>query len=281
MIITKKYILSTLFLSVLLNYQGLMGDNTIVMQLRNAPEEMRLEVEKLFEKQRDTKKFTSSLKQKTPSDFNKTLVKSSIRSILKPTLSGFVCIYGGYTDTSDPDGMITFPLRHPGENVLVVVTPSINLVHFEDNTILYSTFNRKAKCYLFTKKTFQETVPTNSAAAPATTAEPTAAQTEPAPTRKERTYWQVVEKPVKVGERIDPTSIIILTNTNNIAILPGNYLASKSVQCVLPNAFYVIGNEHNNEDTLNILNIKGFFERIATEKKVAKDNVEQRRMTNL
>lgn len=262
MIVTKKQILSIFFAFVGIG-RCLHTDTTLVVQLKHAPAEIRKEVEALFQKQQDVTKFGNDLEQTSPGKFNETMIKSTIRKYLQPKLSGFTFLYGGYTDISDPDGLVSFPLRHSGDELTVAISPSVELVKLAGNTIAYTTFKNKTKRYLFTKKVTKE-------------------KKEDSDEEIETHYWEVKEEPIQKEERIDASkTLVILTDSSNIAILPGNYLSTKSAQYILPYAFLVIGDTNNEKILLKGLNFKSFFERIETEEKTTDNNIKQRRIKNL
>ncbi len=291
MSISKKQFLSSLFIMILFGSNILVADNTLVLQLTHAPAEIRQAVEKEFEAKRDPAIFGTSIDNKTTAEFNETLIKNNIRSLLKPKLSGFTCIYGGYTDFSDHHGIVKFPLRHAGDKVYVAITESIEPSRFEGNTISNCVFKAETKRYLFTKKAYQNKKPGTAAtpppasttpATPAPAGTPPAAPTPDQPAQKDQdiTYWEITEAPVQAGDVIDRDTIVILTNINNIAVRQEPFLATKTVQFVLPFAFYVIGNTNNEECILRGLDYKNFFERIGTEEKTT-NNIKQQRITNL
>lgn len=249
--ITKKYTSTIIFIVNIVLLPKIIADNTITLQLQHAPADIIQQVEKTLSEQRNGDIFEQDLKQKTPKQFNQKLLKSEIRALLKPVLSNYAATYGGYIDISDKNGLISFPLRHQGDKVSVALTQSFEPILFEGNTISHIIFNQDTKMYLFEKKTG----------------------------KKEQVYWEVTEQPIEKGKKNAPTTIVILTNINNIAIIPGSYLTTKTVQFVLPNAFFVVGNTNNEKDLLNSLELRTIFERVSVDKKIT-NTIEQRRITN-
>ena len=253
MIITKKYILSILFITMLIGNDALFGgNNTMIIQFKHAPESILNDVKQTFEKEQKKAESTND----------------ALHEALKPNLGGFTCLYGGYRSTTNKHGLISFPLRHPKDSVPVVITPAVNLVRFKGNTIETFKGGTEAKRYLFIKKTVVTKDDTAANAQPPTTPPPPGEQQ---PGTKETHHWEVTEQPVKAGETIDETSIIIVTNTNNIAVMPGKYMTGKTEQLVLPFVIYVIGNTDNDKNTLKLLDTEGFFELILIDEKSTGD----------
>src|SRR3990172_10065013 len=143
------FCLSTGSLSVLY------ADNMIVMYLQHAPEEIRQKVEEEYYQKRDVEKF-AQFDDKTPAEISQKFLKNGIRKYLTPSLSGFVVLYGGYVDISNPDGLVAFPLRHPDPKLLVAITPEIKLIKVKKNTFSHAEYivhdKNPTKLYLFEKK---------------------------------------------------------------------------------------------------------------------------------
>ncbi len=260
MIITKKFLLTTIFIMKLIEYGSLCADNDLVLQLKHAPLEVRQAAQQAYEKE-----ITQTNDNKTPSsNTTQNISQTTIQSFLKPSLSGFSFIYGGYVSSSSHHGLVTFPLRGPdSNNIYVAITANIEVKKFNGNTIENCCFKEKAKYYLFTKKVDQaKKSDTDSKVDPATQP-PSTVKTED----KDVVYWEITEVPANIGDVIARNTIIILTNINNIVVDLKSDLATKTVQCILPFAFLVVGDIDKEECSLRALDYKAFFEQIKTEKK--------------
>ncbi len=160
-------------------------------------------------------------------------------------LSGFACIYAGYMDMSDPDGLVSFPLRHTSPKIYVAITPRIELVNVKENTFSHRKFvpGQPAIIYKFERKT----------------------------DTKNNLYWDVTTEKIPADLTINPLAIVIITNPNNIYISTGNFLCTDSGQMVLP-PFYVVGRNNNEAANSNFSSIQRFFEPISKEQQKINDN---------
>jgi hypothetical protein len=169
-------------------------------------------------------------------------------------LSGFACIYGGYMDISDIDGLVSFPLRHASPKIYVVLTPRIELVNVKENTFSHRKFvpGNKALIYSFERKT----------------------------DTKNNLYWHVTIENIPADLTINPLALVILTNPYNIYINQGDYLCTDESQMVLP-PFYVVGCNDNEEALFSMLSIRRFFEPISKEWKKVTDYATQQIVQNI
>src|SRR5438477_11328684 len=65
------------------------------------------------------------------------LAKYTAKGILKTSLvEGFLGTYGGYIAASDYNGELSFPRKHLGNTMTVIITPQIIPIPLFENTIL-------------------------------------------------------------------------------------------------------------------------------------------------
>jgi hypothetical protein len=168
-------------------------------------------------------------------------------------LSGFACIYGGYLDWSDKDGLISFPLRHATPKVYVVVTPRIELVNIKENTFSHRKFvpGQPAIIYVCERKT----------------------------DAKNNLYWHVTTEKIPTSLIINPLALVIISQPNNIFINQGDFICTDGGQMVLP-PFYVVG-DNDNKAAAYALSITRFFEPIKKELKKATDTGTQQIIQNI
>ena len=250
-ILNNKIVLFSYIIFLLITKDFCYADNRIVLHLRHASDKLQDEVKKHYESQSET-----SLNEQSPSQVNQTLIRAELKKYLAPHLSGFIAFYGGYSDISNPDGLISFPLRHSSQKLYIAVTPQINLVKVKQNTISHKEFITKqrnpTKLYLFEKKEDEA----------------------------KQSYWDVKEIPIPKDLKIDPVTLIILSNPNNLVIPEGHFLATKNAQLVLPE-IYVVGSQDKEEVILKNLDIKQYFEPIEVEQKPVGDTTMQKLIKNL
>ncbi|MCK4651414.1 hypothetical protein KAT08_04545 [Candidatus Babeliales bacterium] len=233
---------------------NLNADNRIIIYLRNAPAQTIIQAQKEFEKQKDEK--LKKLSQKTPNQISKKLIKNEFNKYLIPKISGFLALYTGYSDYSDPDGLIRFPLRHVTPKLYLVITKKINPAHVMGQTISHLEFetekNENKKIYLFEKQ--QD--------------------------KNNQYFWKVSEKATPKDKRISPISIVLITNPKNIYVPLGDFITDDSKHLILPNV-YVVGNINNNQILLNMVNMLRYFEPIDIKDKKVSDTLLQNMITNM
>jgi len=233
----------------------LQADNRIVVHLTHAPENLIDEVKEEIRKEKVEK--MKHIDSKKPSQICKQMLKGALFKTLKPNLSGFVSIYGGYLDISDPDGLISFPLRHVSKKVYIAITPEIKLVKVKGNTFSHRKFHvapkNPTKLYLFEKKEDEQ----------------------------KQWYWDVQEIDLPKDNTINPITIVIFSKPKNIYVIPGHYLAMQNPQLVLPNALHVVGASNKQKTLLKMIDIKRFFERIDSKKKKVNEKTVQKLITNI
>ncbi|MFA5306994.1 MAG: hypothetical protein WC365_06115 [Candidatus Babeliales bacterium] len=160
-------------------------------------------------------------------------------------LSGFACIYAGYLDWSDTDGLVSFPLRHTSPKIYVAVTPRIELVNVKESTYSHRKFvpGQPAVMYRFERKT----------------------------DTKNNLYWEVTTEKIPADLTINPLAIVIITNPSNIYITTGNFICTDGGQMVLP-PFYVVGRNDNKAALSNFSSIQRFFEPVTKKQEKTNDN---------
>ena len=249
MSITKKLDLLILFYLIFLTSSCIVADNRIIIHLRHPNSKDRDFVKKEIKK-------IEKIGNKTPSQISKKLLKRSIQQNISPPLSGFLSIYGGYIDISNPDGLISFPLRHTNKKIYVAITPTIKLVTIKEKTVSHKEFifsnKNPVKIYLFEIKEDEN----------------------------KQSYWNVKKTKLPKNARVSPLTIVILSNPKNFVIPEGHFITSKNPQLVLPE-IYTVGNLDKEEILLNNLEIKRYFEIIKTEEKKAGETTIQKLIKNI
>lgn len=257
--ITKKILNITYFLitiTIKLN-----ADNRILFYLQKIPNLAINEVRQTLSNEYAIKKIVK-LNAKTPGQQSEKLLKNELKRYLPKTLSGYISLYGGYIDFSNTDGLISFPLRHSAAKLYLVVTKQIKLVKIKGNTISHQEFKQKkqleivknipVKIYLFEKK--QD--------------------------KNKQYFWQVKEYDRPKNNRINPLSVILLTNPQNIYVYTGDFISNDNKSLVLPNNIFAVGKINNVKAALNFINIYRFFEPTETEEKKANDQLYEYLITN-
>lgn len=218
------------------------ADNRLVLHLRHAAEKLQNQVLHEYKKQHGLPEV-EKLATSTPLHVNEVLTRGALRTILKPALSGFLSLYGGYSDISNPDGFISFPLRHTSQKVYVAVTPEVFPVQVKGNTISHLEYRETEEnpvvIYKFEKKIDEEKNP----------------------------YWEIRKVTLPQDKKVNPITLVILSDPKNLIIPETDILASKNPQLVLPDIF-VVGSEDKEEVILKSLRIKHYFEPIEIERKV-------------
>jgi hypothetical protein len=253
--IPKKFI-KTIFCFLMLSFTGtLISDNRIVIPLKHLPEEEQLKIIKKYKKSGLNKKL-EKFERKTPGQVSKKLFKNRLKKYLTPKLSGFTAVYAGYMDVSDPDGYISFPMRHEGESLSVAVTPEIKMAYVKGHTFSHKEFILDGKnpleIYTFEKKEDEDN----------------------------QLFWKITKAEMPQEPKIKSTTLIILTKPKNLFVLEGDRMTVKNVQLVLP-SIYVIGSEGKEQTLLRLIDVKRYFENIKVEKKRATDSSIQRMIVNL
>ena len=233
----------------------LYADNRIVLYLRQAPEEAIQGALDDAKKQNLTEKI-NHFDAKTPGDISKKQVRYNLRQHLMPNLSGFAAVYGGYMDISDPDGLISFPLRHPSQKVYLAVTPEISLVKVKGSTYSHREYivNDENPTKLY--------------------------QLEKTKDAKNIWFWSTKEIPIPQDLRVNPITFILFTKPKNVMLPEGDFYTVENNHLVLPDVF-VVSNTDQEKMLMKMLDLKHYFEMISMEEKKASDTTQQKMITNL
>ncbi len=249
----KKIIQNVMLISLLTVSIHLLADNRIVMYLKHAPADILRDVEQEAKNMGLAQKI-EKMDAQPPGMNSQKMVKYALRSHMKPELSGFTAVYGGYMDISDPDGLIAFPLRHATPKIYLAISPGMQLINIKGETFSHREFvlNQPLQIYEFELKKDE----------------------------KQNSFWDVKEVPAPADRKINPLSVIILTNPQNLFVPQGHFLSTDNVQLILPD-IYVIGRAHNEAALLQSLDLRRYFEPTVDEEKKATDTSTQKMLTNL
>ncbi len=230
----------------------LYADNRIIIYLHHAPDKILSQAEQEAKNISLATKI-ANLEAKTPGKIGSTILNNSLRAKLTPQLSGFVGIYGGYLDISNRDGLLSFPLRHTSPKLYIAITPTINMINIKGNTFSHREFviGEPASYYSFEMKEDE----------------------------KKNSYWEVKEIPIPADRKINPITLVIISDPKNIYVPKGQFLATANVQLVLP-SIYVVGRNNNDTAILNMLDIRRYFEPVKFEDKKATDLSYQTMISN-
>ncbi len=245
-----KMLIMLLILLVSLIASNLFGDNRIVMYLKHAPEE----IIQTSIAEAKSQNLLDKIDEKTPGSVNHKLMKGALRDYFTPKLSGFTAIYGGYMDISNQDGLLMFPLRHATPKIYLAISPSIELVKVQGETISHREFvlNEESKLYLCERKTDE----------------------------KKNIFWHVSEEKIPNDRKINPITMVLLAKTKNIFVPTGDFLAAESSHLVLPD-IHVIGSFDQEKILLQAIDLKRYFEKITEDEKKTSDNSLQKMVSNL
>lgn len=168
------------------------------------------------------------------------LAKYTAKGILKTSLvEGFLGTYGGYIATSDYNGELSFPRKHLGKTITIVITPQIVPIPLFENTIL--NFSRvpgvPASMYVC-EQIYDE--------------------------QKDQHYWQTNEITVLQDMNIPLTALVILAKPKNMRMHVGKTLVNETANFVLPDV-YVKKGINNVENNLYMLTIRHLFKPVETE----------------
>ena len=174
------------------------------------------------------------------------LAQKSLKRSLKldlPRLSGFIALYQGYVDYSNKDGQITLPLKHSEQKITLVLSPSINM-----------------------KKTFGVTISHVELILPEHPVKVKMYTLERKKDKNDVTFWNIKETSLPKDKKLGPEALVLLTKPQNIFVPLGDIIATESPNFILP-SFYVVGDIEKKQSMFDFLDIKRFFETVATETK--------------
>lgn len=255
-----KYIEKILILLIIAGchvFVPLVADNRIIIYLKHAPEAVLQEAELEAKKSGLIEKIKNNIDTATPGQNSQKLTHNALRSYMKPPLSGLVAQYGGYTDMSNVDGLISFPQRHAAPKLYLAITPEVGMVKIKDNTYSHREYidDPKIPVQLYQFQLKQD--------------------------EKKHWYWDVTEEKIPTDKKVNPLTVVILTDPKNIYVPVGHFQTTHNTQLIIPD-IYLIGRLHNEEILLrHLVNWEHVFESIAIEQKRASDYAIQTIITNL
>ena len=251
----KKHLFYLLVIMLLCGVQSVMADAIIVTYLELPPKEAMSVIDERLEPLKATQALESYIDQQLPSKLAIKAAQGSLRKDAVLQQSGFLALYGGYSDYSDDDGRIAFPLRHTTPKIYLVITPKIGLETIKGNTVSHPTLTLEGsspvKMYVFEKKQDNH----------------------------KNYFWHVEEQPLPPDRKINPISMVILTNPANIYVPLGDFMASDSPQMTLP-SLYVVGLQGNERAVLAALDMMYNFEPVDTSQQKAGEVKSQNLITN-
>lgn len=242
-------------ITIAINIRIVMADSRIVVYLTHAPNDLVTDIER-ENKNVSLETAINQMDELSPTYTSQKMLKSSMRSVFNPPLSGLVAIYGGYVDVSDPDGLISFPLRHGTPKLYVAITPDTKLVMIKGNTFSHREFvaDSSVPKQLFSFELKQDD--------------------------KKIWFWNVQEVQIPADRKINPLTLTILTYPKNIVVPTGDIIATENSQLVLPN-LYLVSRSNNEDALLRSIDNRRYLEPITVEQKKAGDTVMQKMITNL
>jgi hypothetical protein len=252
----KNSYLCLIFLYIFMHHEQLLSDNRIILYLQHAPESIIQQAEQEAQKSKIAGSV-NEFEKKSPGDASQSMVQNSLRSFAKPALSGIVAIYGGYMDISDPDGLISFPLRHVSQKVYVAITSQIKMINIKGETYAHREyyFEEKNPIQIFSFIRGKDA--------------------------KGLSFWDVKEEKIPDDKKINPLTIVLLTNPSNIVVSQGSFMATENIQLILPQVLNVVNRESTPASLLNSLDIRRYFEPVTFDQKKATDVSLQKMINNL
>ncbi|KKP22580.1 MAG: hypothetical protein SZ59_C0005G0045 [candidate division TM6 bacterium GW2011_GWF2_28_16] len=183
------------------------------------------------------------LEQNTPGQISVNLIKKELRKNRLKKISGFLTLYNGYSDFSNTDGQIFFPLEQDEQKIYLVITPNIKLKNIMGQTFshyeLLPSKKEATKIYLFEKQ-----IDVNK-----------------------QYFWKVSQEELPASNILDKKTVIILTKAKNIYVLTGDFMANDNKQLILPRNIFAINDDGKNSVALNFVPIKKYFEPTEIEEK--------------
>lgn len=242
-------------LGILMSLSKVWADTRLIAYLQHAPIDILQEAEDEAEEQKLLDKL-NAIDQKPPSYLSKRQAKSRLRELMLPHRSGILALYSGYSDYSNADGLLSFPLRHADKKIFVAITENIKLVKAAGHTVSHIEFTKNpatpGELYELNKKIDEA----------------------------EQPYWSVKKVPLPADNIIPTTSLIILTKPKNIIIPQGDAISVKTNHMILP-AIYLVGNNNYVQTVSRLLNIQSYFEPIDIIRQKSGDRAIQERISNI
>ena len=228
------------------------ADVSLVTYLQHPPLEVFYADKQRINHDRIARTLNTYVTTERPSKIAKTLVKGRLRQNIPPKIPSVFVVYGGYSDYSN-NGRIVFPLRHTSPKLYLVITKKIKFEMIKQNTVSHAELMQgpvgilddpaATQIYLFEKKQDD---------------------------KHKHYYWDVSEQKKPDDNRINPISMVILTNPRNIYVRTGQFISSENENMVLPPNIYVIGTFENNDVILATMDLKQHLEPVEIKIKVSK-----------
>jgi hypothetical protein len=219
---------------MLIGYR-LSADNRIVINFCHPPEEISKSIAAQEAQSRELEKIKKNIDTKTPGQNSIKIAKNALFKKLNPPLSGIMGLYSGYWGISNQMGILSFPLRHAAQKIVLAITPVITPIKIKGSTISHLEYvtdnNNPTKIYTCEMKKDEKQV----------------------------SFWEIKETPVPQDKRVSPSTVVILAKPDNFFVPTGIIMATENVQLILPN-IYVISRSSIESAVLRNLDISRFFE---------------------
>jgi hypothetical protein len=252
---TRRVINKFLLFTLLISTPRLLADARIVTYLKLPPQQVLKMVKAGVDEREVINSINNYMTTRPPSKISKKLLQGKLNDNATLKVSGFFATYGGFSDYSNDDGLIFFPLRHTTPRLYLVVTKKIKLAPIKENTISHAEFiidkNTPADMYLFEK--LQD--------------------------ENKQYYWKATKQDIPENRRISAIAMIILTNPLNIYVPLGEFMATESPQMILPN-LYVTGTRENDTTILGAMDLLHHLEPVEIESKPVSDIQTQEQLKN-
>ncbi|MBM3887021.1 hypothetical protein FJ364_03745 [Candidatus Dependentiae bacterium] len=246
--ITKKYKhLAGIF--IFLSHQ-IQADTRLVFNFSNLPQPEIAIIQKEF-KAGDEHSSWQLVTLSTPGGLAADQIEQTMRQFLTPKLSGFPLLYSGYVTVTDTHGLATFPLRHAQPKLYIAITPDIKMIHVRGSSFSHAEYSPEQNTPLSLYKC------------------------EKLEDDKKQPFWKVSKITHPDSNRINPITVVILTNPDNIFIPEGDIMTPGGEQLITP-PIRVIGNQDKEIINLRLLDIKPYFEQVQNEQKRANDTTVQK-----
>ena len=180
-------------------------------------------------------KISQKLKKKT-----KKRAHHIAKEVLKaPRIEGIFVTYGGYVAASDYNGEVSFPRKHLGTTITMIITPEIVPVPLFENTILNWKRIPGVPVSMYVCQQIYDA-------------------------QKDHYYWETKEINVTEDMAIPLAAITIIADPKNVRMDVGKTPTNETANFVLPN-LYVTKEIDIPENSLHMLLIRHLFKPIETE----------------
>lgn len=236
----KKFNILLIFLFFLVNICLLNADSGLKLLFYIDP--IPLQAINSITNKENLEKF-NYLEPNTPGQISVDLVKKELRKNRLKKISGFLAIYNGYSDFSNTDGQVFFPLEQEEQKIYLVITPNIKLKNIMGQTFshyeLLPSKRDYTKIYLFEKQ-----IDVNK-----------------------QYFWKVTQEELPASNILDKKTVIILTKAKNLYVRTGDFMTNNNKQMVLPRNIFAINDDGKNDVAINFVPIKKYFEATEIEEK--------------